>query len=205
MLFSIKSIFVEIILKNKLKKKLKEIASIRSGVFLKPRASGQILYLQAKDFDEDGVLSNEVFPTLESFEVSEKHLLKKGEVLFSAKGYKNFAAVYDNSEFPAVASTSFLVISLSVDYIEPRFLAWWLNSPVVQEFLKGIAKGTSIPSITKTQLQELEVTIFPQDVQDALVRLAELRKKEKMILADIERLNDYKLDLSLIKIIQRYE
>jgi len=162
MLFSIKSIFVEIILKNKLKKKLKEIASIRSGVFLKPRASGQILYLQAKDFDEDGVLSNEVFPTLESFEVSEKHLLKKGEVLFSAKGYKNFAAVYDNSEFPAVASTSFLVISLSVDYIEPRFLAWWLNSPVVQEFLKGIAKGLLFHRLRKLNFRNWRLRSFPK-------------------------------------------
>jgi restriction endonuclease S subunit len=104
-----------------------------------------------------------------------------------------------------VASTSFLVISLSVDYIDSKFLAWWINSSGVQEFLKGIAKGTSIPSITKALLQELEVPLFPKDVQEALVRLAELRKKEKMILADIERLNDYKLDLSLMKITQRYE
>lgn len=188
-----------------MKKRLGEISVIRSGVFLRPHAAGEILYLQTKDFDQDGNLLQEVYPGLKWSDISERHLLKSGDLVFAAKGWKNFAAVYDNSRFPAVASTSFLVISLSVDYFVPKFLAWWVNSPGVQEFLKGKAKGTSIPSITKAQLQELEVLIFPKDVQEALVRLSELRKKEKMILADIERLNDYKLDLSLIKIIQKYE
>lgn len=188
-----------------MKKRLNEIAEIRSGVFLKPHAQGDILYLQAKDFDENGSLLKEVYPGLKWSDISERHLLKSGDLVFSAKGWKNFAAVYDNSRFPAVASTSFLVISLIVDYIQPKFLAWWLNSTEVQEFLKGIAKGTSIPSITKAQMEELKVPILPLDVQDALVRLSELRVSEKMILADINRLNDYKLDLSLMKIIQNYE
>lgn len=188
-----------------MKKRLGEISEIRSGVFLKPHAEGDILYLQAKDFDQEGNLLQGLFPGLKWKDVSNKHLLKYGDLVFASKGWKNFAAVYDNSQFPAVASTSFLVISLSVDYIEPKFLAWWLNSSEVHGFLKGIAKGTSIPSITKAQLEQLEIPIFPFDVQETLVRLAELRKKEKTILADIERLNDYKLDLSLIKIIQRYE
>ena len=188
-----------------MKKLLKEFASVRSGIFLKPHATGEILYLQAKHFDETGIFLDGAFPSLKWDHVSEKHLLKSGDILFAAKGVKNFAAVYDNPSLPAVASTSFLVISLVVDYIEPKFLVWWLNSSEVQEFLKGIAKGTSIPSITKAQMEELEVPILPLDVQQGLIRLAGLRKKEKTIMADIERLNDYKLDLSLIKIIQRYE
>lgn len=188
-----------------MKIRLGDFAEIRSGVFLKPHAEGEVLYLQAKDFDENGNLLQEVYPGLKWSDISERHLLKSGDLVFSAKGWKNFAAVYDNSRFPAVASTSFLVISLIVDYIQPKFLAWWLNSKEIQEFLKGMAKGTSIPSITKAQMEELIVPILPMEVQHSLVRLSELRQKEKMILADIDRLNDYKLDLSLFKIIQSYE
>lgn len=188
-----------------MKKRLGDLAEIRSGVFLKPHAEGEVLYLQAKDFDENGNLLQEVYPGLKWSDVSERHLLKSGDLVFSAKGWKNIASVYDNSRFPAVASTSFLVISLIVDYIQPKFLAWWLNSKEVQEFLKGIAKGTSIPSITKAQMEELKIPILPVGVQLGLMRLSELRLKEKMIVAEIERLNDYKLDLSLMKIIQNYE
>jgi restriction endonuclease S subunit len=188
-----------------LKKSLKDIVNIKTGLFAKPTDHGEVVYLQSKHFDENGQLAAVLYPDLNKDSIPEQHLLNAGDVLFAAKGTKNFATVYEEKNPIAVASTSFLVISLIVDYIEPKFLAWWLNSKEVQEFLKGIAKGTSIPSITKAQMEELMVPILPLDVQNSLVRLSELRLKEKMILADIERLNEYKLDLSLMKIIQNYE
>jgi restriction endonuclease S subunit len=188
-----------------LKKSLKDIVNIRTGLFAKPADHGEVVYLQSKHFDENGQLAATLYPDLNKDSIPEQHLLNAGDVLFAAKGTKNFATVYEENNPIAVASTSFLVLSLTTDVIKPKFLAWWLNSSEVHGFLKGIAKGTSIPSITKAQLEQLEIPIFPFDVQETLVRLAELRKKEKTILADIERLNDYKLDLRLIKIIQRYE
>jgi restriction endonuclease S subunit len=188
-----------------LKKYLKEIASIRSGIFLKPQESGELVYMQAKYFDLEGHLSSPVFPDIKLKDVSEKHILRPGEILFSAKGWKNFAAVYDNSNPPAVASTSFLVISLVTNYIEPRFLAWWLNSSSIQEFLKGMAKGTAIPSITKAQLEALEVPVLPIEVQRNLVKLTELRRKEKVLLEKIEKLEAQKFEMKITKVINSYE
>ena len=181
------------------------MAKIRSGVFLRAHEPRQVIYLQAKDFDENGDLKNELYPVLSWSMVSDKHLLKPGDILFSAKGWKNFAAICDNTMLPAVASTSFLVISLSVDYISPRFLVWWLNSERIQEFLKSVAKGTAIPSITKAQLENVEVTVFPMDVQEKLIRLSELRIRKKNLILNIEKLNEFKLESNLNKIIQKYE
>ncbi|WP_169712742.1 restriction endonuclease subunit S [Algoriphagus faecimaris] len=188
-----------------MKIQLKKIANIRSGVFFKPYSQGDVMYLQAKDFDKNGKLSSPLFPALKWTDVSEKHLLNSGDVVFAAKGWKNFASVYDNSGLPAVASTSFLVISLVVDYIEPRFLAWWLNSMEIQEFLKGIAKGTSLPSITKAQMEQLEVLILPKKIQEKLIKVYDLSIQEKELQHQIAQLRSQKLEFEIKKALTRYE
>lgn len=198
-------IFVGNILKKKLKKSINEFAQIRSGLFLKPQESGDIVYLQVKFFDAEGRLNTSIFPDVKSHEIPQKHLLKPGEILFSAKGWKNFATVYEESDLPAVASTSFLVISLFEDYITPDFLAMWLNSPDMREMLKNIAKGTSIPSITKAQLSDLKVPIFPLEIQGNLVRLSQLKETKKSILDRIDLLESLKLDMNIKKVFNRYE
>jgi Restriction endonuclease S subunits len=188
-----------------LKKRLNQIASVRSGIFLKPHEPTQVKYLQAKDFDDTGELNGVLYPVVSTSKISDKHYLKGGDVLFAAKGWKNFAAICDNDMLPAVASTSFLVISLVVDYISPKFLVWWLNSEKVQEFLKGMAKGTSIPSISKVQIEDLEIPVLPLEVQEKLIQLAVLKRKEKSILEELDKLNDLKLEITIHKIIQNYE
>lgn len=188
-----------------MKKSLKQLASIRSGIFLKPQESGDLVYMQAKYFDSDGELSSTIFPDIKSQDVSEKHLLKGGEILFSAKGWKNFAAVY-RTEYPAaVASTSFLVFSIETENIIPDYIAMILNSPQSQEAFKGISKGTSIPSITKRLLEEFQISVLPVEIQEKLVALSRLKVQETSILDQLDRLEKLKLDLSILKIIQRYD
>ena len=74
-----------------MKKELKHIAKIQTGVFAKTVAKGDIAYLQPKYFDEQGKLTVNLEPDLNSVGVSEKHILKQGDIIFAAKGSKNFA------------------------------------------------------------------------------------------------------------------
>lgn len=188
-----------------MKKTLKNIASIKSGVFLKPQAEGDLVYLQAKHFSAEGELCAELYPDIKWQDISEKHILKPGDILFSAKGLKNFASVYESQNLPAVASTSFLVISLIGNLVHPEYLALILNSAESQEYLKGMAKGTAIPSINKKQLEEFEISIIPVDVQNKLVSVNKLKRVESSIISDLERLNKLRLDLKMNKIIKSYE
>ena len=128
---------------------LKDITNIQTGLFAKPAGIGELVYLQAKHFDEFGKLLSGLHPDIQVEGISEKHLLKDGDVLFSAKGTKNFAAVFENHNEPSVASTSFFVIRPTDNKVLPQFLAWFLNNPTTQTLLKAQAIGTSIPSISK--------------------------------------------------------
>lgn len=180
---------------------LKHIAAIQTGLFAKTVSEGEIVYLQAKHFDEYGQLSSTLHPDLKANKTTEKHLLRHGDVLFAAKGTKNFAAWYENKNQPAVASTSFFVIRLEEsfrDKILPEFLVWFINHPTSQKFLKGRAIGTSIVSISKSVLEELEVSIPDLQTQKTILKITQLRNSEKKIKQQIETLREKQIQQLII-------
>lgn len=182
---------------------LKHIASIQTGVFAKPAPDGGVIYLQAKHFDEAGKIRAELHPDLMANTIPERHLLRRGDVLFAAKGTKNFATVYDIEE-PAVASTSFFVIRLEEEFkqrIIPEFLAWLMNHPVAQSYLKGQAMGSSITSISKGVLEELEISIPSNKKQQLILEISRLRNNEIELRQQIEMLRDKQIQQQIIQVI----
>lgn len=162
------------------------------------------MYLQAKHFDEKGLLTQLLHPDLKAEQVSEKHLLRAGDVLFAAKGTRNFAAWYESDNLPAVASTSFFVIRLSKNFqdkILPEFLVWLINHPNSQSFLKGKAIGTSIVSISKSVLEELEISIPNLKTQKTILKITHLRNKEKNLKRQIESLKEKQIQQQIWQVI----
>lgn len=184
---------------------LKHIAFIQTGVFAKPIKEGQIVYLQSKHFDENGQLKSSLHPDLKAENISDKHLLQHGDVLFAAKGTKNFAAWYERKNQPAVASTSFFVIRVQETFqnkILPEFLVWFINHPISQKFLKGKAMGTSIVSISKSVLEELEISIPDLQTQRAILKITQLRNSEKKLKQQIETLREKQIQQQILNTIK---
>jgi restriction endonuclease S subunit len=184
-----------------LKTLIKDITNIQTGLYAKPAGIGELVYLQSKHFDEYGQLHSVLYPDLVAEGISEKHLLKDGDVLFAAKGTKNFAAVFENHNEPSVASTSFFVLRPSDKKVLPQYLAWFLNNHTTQTLLKGQALGTSIPSISKQVLENLEMPVPDIKTQIAIVEISKLRNKEKSLKRDLEILRDKYLNQQLLKVI----
>ena len=181
---------------------IKDITNIQTGLFAKPAGIGELVYLQSKHFDEYGQLHSVLHPDLPAEGISEKHLLKDGDVLFAAKGTKNFAAVFENHNEPSVASTSFFVIRPTSNKVLPKFLAWFLNNHTTQTLLKGQAIGTSIPSISKHVLENLEITIPSIETQQAILQITQLRNREKSLKLKIEMLREKQIQQQIINAIK---
>lgn len=181
---------------------IKDITHIQTGLFAKPSGVGELVYLQSKHFDEHGQLHAVLHPDLIAEGISEKHLLKDGDVLFAAKGTKNFAAVFENHNEPSVASTSFFVIRPTDKKLLPQYLAWVLNSYSTQILLKGQAIGTSIPSISKQVLEHLEISIPSIEKQKAILQITKLRNKEKSLKLKIETLREKQIQQQIINAIK---
>lgn len=195
-------LFVILILRNKLNEKLKDIAEIRTGFFGRPVTHGDIVYLQNKQFDDNGQLATRLYPDLIAAEVSQKHLLRPGDILFAAKGSKNFAAVFDRPDIKAVASTSFFVLSVNPKIVLPAYICWYLNVGSTQNLLKTQAMGSSIPSISKQVLEALSIPVPTYTKQQQIVQLAALQHRQRDIMTRLAILQHQQTELSILNAIQ---
>lgn len=164
------------------KVKLKDIAELYSGVYLKGSPMGKIACLQVKDllmsFPDTTANYIEYVPKLDNY------LLKKGDLLFAGKGTTYLCVVFDFN-FPAVPSTTLYSIKLRSDIISPEYLCWYLNHPSVVAAIKTAQAGTGTPIIHKPTLENLEIIVPDQETQRRIVELSSLQKREKEILEAI--------------------
>jgi restriction endonuclease S subunit len=189
-----------------LRHSLGHIANITTGLYAQPTNTGEIIYLQAKHFDESGQLSAVLQPEVKRNKQSERHMLQDKDILFAAKGLKNFATVYENDNGHCVASTTFLVIRLKNEsdcVVLPEFLAWFINHPRTQVLLKRKAKGTSLRSISKQMLEELEIPIPSFDKQRTILAIYNLHQRQEKLEAEIRTLKGQMIQHLMIKTIEQ--
>lgn len=178
--------------------KLNKIAVVQTGVYLKPSPGTNTLYLQINGFDNNGYLYPKQEPSILLDDPNNKYFLKEGDLLFSAKGANNFCTIFHTQKYNAVASSSFLIIRIrDKKRILPDYLCWFFNRQTTLQYLTSNAKGTSIPSISKSTVEELNIPILPVDKQEKIIAIAKLQKTEerlyKKIIRKREQLAEYKL------------
>ena len=171
-------------------KPLSHIAQIKSGSFFRAGNTGDVLLYNIADFSETGKLTRPPKAVLPLAEVPEKALLQPGDVLFAAKGPKNFAWHYPGLERPAVASSSFYVIRLKNTEVLPEYLAWYLNQPSIIRRLKRKAEGTSMPLIRMEHLKNLPVVIPSPAHQKTIIAAQQAAWREQEILDRLQNLKN---------------
>lgn len=184
-----------------MKTTLKHISTIQTGIYAQTVSSGSVVYLQAKHFNENGSFYNAVTPDLPFNSQTEKHLLNDGDIIFAAKGSKNFAAKYEGRYGKCVASSTFLVIRFLEKFkseILPEYFVWYINHPKIQECLKAKARGSSIVSISKTDLQDIEIQIPSIETQKQILVIDSLRKRERELIKQIQSLKEKHIQHCLI-------
>jgi restriction endonuclease S subunit len=81
-------------------------------------------------------------------------------------------------------------------------LTWFLNSYETQTLLKGQAIGTSIPSISKQVLENLEISVPNIETQEAILQITKLRNREKKLKQQIEMLREKQIQQQIINAIK---
>jgi restriction endonuclease S subunit len=91
------------------------------------------------------------------------------------------AAIYDGTPAPCIYPDLMMKVPLDKDEVDTRFAWFWLQTPLVREFLMGEAKGTS-PTMKKISQATVMRTPFPTDLsverqQEIVARLDELQAR----------------------------
>ncbi len=181
-----------------MKVKIKEIADIKVGVHLRATHELSANYFQVSDFDSMGNLIYDIKPTVANLPKDARHILNNDDLLFAAKGNKNFSAIYKNQGVPSFASVSFVVISINdQSVISSEYLNWYLNQVDSIARLQSVAVGSSIISISKQNIEDFEVNIPALQKQELIVQLSKLQEREQEIYALIalktKQITDYKI------------
>jgi len=175
--------------------------SFRKTVVADP--AGDLHVIQMKDLtNRYTAIKAESLTTVLSDDIRADSFLKKGDILFIAKGAHNYAIVFDLDLPKAIASSAFFVIRPDPVKILPDYLAWYINQYTVQRFLSSNASGAYIPSVAKTTLERITVIFPPVEMQHKIVNIDKLVKREELLMQRIIKNKRLVVTRALMKIIE---
>lgn len=183
--------------------KINEIAHIRFGLPKTSSKSGDVAYLQARHFDDQGRLHSEIDEFVEFDPKMKSHLLQEGDVLFTGKGNRLFACTYRDTKTPAIASSMFFVIRPNTNIINPEYLAVILNMPQSKNAFLKLGNGTNIFSIRIAELGAFRIPVPNLEEQKIIASLVDLHNQESEMHRKLAEQKQILMDTILTKIIEK--
>jgi len=166
-------------------KKLGELADVNFGLYKKKKLSGNVKYFTSSHFDEN--LNPSLFADsyIDIDEKEQRFLLQENDVIIAGKGHRLFAWAYDKKYGDVVPSSLFYILRPHKTHMRGDFLAAALNTKRIQYDLLLKGSGTSIPSIKKNELIDLEVPAPEMLVQVKMLRIINVMDEEIELISEI--------------------
>lgn len=157
-----------------------------------------VIFLNTGDILNGKILHNN-FSLTNTLPGQAKKIIENNDILFSEIRPKNGRYALVNVERPNdyVVSTKLMVIRCN-DKVIPKYLYYFLTSPIIINYLQELAESRSgtFPQITFDEIKNLEIDLPSIDVQQHIVNtigsIDDLIEKNSRILSKIEEL-EYKL------------
>lgn len=163
---------------------LNEVADVRLGHPFRgavPEVEGaDVRVVQIRDLSRDGLKDRDALLRTELRGRKEPDWLQGEDVLFVAKGWNAFAAPMNGVPERTVCSQHMYVVRVKEPgTVLPAFLAWQLNQPPAQRYLRQSAEGSHQLSIRRAVLDATQIRIPPIEQQRVVVELERLARAER--------------------------
>lgn len=120
--------------------------------------------------------------------------LQEGDIIFVARGARNYAFCIDALPGPTVCSQYFFLIRLhDMQALLPEFLAWQINQQPAQRYLTKNAEGTDQRSIRRGVLEALPISVPALDQQRRVVGLAGMAHQERKLMESLIQNRDLQM------------
>ena len=178
--------------------RLAKIAEVQSGYIsrgrIEPRGDGTHFLLQASDVDGHRLIYRTDALTRFSPVMTRKdRILETGDVLFMARGARNYSLLMREIPDSVLAAACFFVVTVSSDQVLPAYLSWYLNQPPAQNYLsRHSGRGVHMPVVRRAVLENVDVPLPSLDIQKKIAELHRLVQNEQELL---EKLADKRKDL----------
>lgn len=197
---------------------LKDLCDIQLGMQfrgrIEPAPEGTHDVIIIRDIGPDRRLRDTQFEGSERTSVSptsppERYLVTPGDVLFLARGQVNYAVPITQKFVRPTIAPSFFFILRPRKYgprLLPEYLAWVINRPEAQDYLQQKARrGSHMPLVGKDDIQKLSVPVPPVEVQEHVVMLDRLARRERELVNLIADLNQQRIRAVCERAVNRKE
>ncbi|MEQ8186837.1 MAG: restriction endonuclease subunit S [Candidatus Eremiobacterota bacterium] len=186
--------------------KLEDIALITPGYQFRekiiPSPDGNVSVIQMSNINDDCTLNtvNLTKTCIKRNELKEEYYLLQDDILFTPRGYKNFATLIDRPLEKTIAASHFYVIRIKDQkIISPLYLVWYINRKPAQEYLKIHAAGTNIPIINRKFLGQLTISIPAIEKQIKIAKIYNLSLRENFLMKEIQKKRNLFIETLLLK------
>jgi hypothetical protein len=171
--------------------KLSSIGRVQSGHLnrgiIEPREDGTHFLLQARDVDahrltyrtDKLIRFNPIMSRTDS-------ILKAGDMLFMARGSRNFSVLLEAIPDSVLAAACFFIIRVSNDKVLPDYLCWYLNQAPVEHYLiQHSGRGVHMPVVRRSVLENIDVPIPTLEIQKKIMETQILMKEEQALINNL--------------------
>ena len=180
---------------------LRDLADVRAGHHFRGRVpvarDGNARVIQMRDIAPDGSVAWSALVRTRVPPHKTPHLpdwLQPGDVLFAARGRRNYAICLPAVPADTVCAQYFFVLRLKSDRLLPPYLAWHINRAPSQQYLMCNAEGSDQRSIRRGVIESLPVVVPDLARQRQLVALTEAALRQRQVFERLVRNRERELD-----------
>ncbi len=169
---------------------LSAVAEIHLGQTFRGRAEastpgGNVRLVQIKDIKSEIMNSSELFPYADMVSTSVKKPLLHGDILLPLRGGRYEAMLYEVEGGIATTTNQVAVIRAIDSEIYRDYLFWYLNFFDCKKSLEMMATGSTVKSIKRLDLANLEIPIVEPEVQKRIGKIYRNWCKQKSVLLEL--------------------
>jgi restriction endonuclease S subunit len=171
-------------------KLLKDIAIIRSGFPFRERPirveTGGCRLVQMRNVNAGLETIDGNLETVKEPANWQNQRLRRWDILFTARGQQNNAAIFDLEMPNAIAASNLHVLRVK-EAVDPFYLVWYLNLPQTRGRLRAMQAGSGIPFIPIDDFGQLPVRVPSMELQGRIFNLASLGQEEQALMILLQR------------------
>jgi restriction endonuclease S subunit len=155
-----------------------------------------------RDVDSDGSLNVGALRRVEDVKPNGSHLAVAGDIVFRSRGGSFVSALVPVLDEDLLVVAPMIRIRVNRERVLPEYLVWYMNGANWAVFFKEFAKGSAMPLISKTVLEQMPVKLPNLRVQQTIADLVKLSRKEHEILAEIVKQKNLILETEISKYLE---
>lgn len=170
---------------------LNEVAAITAGYPLRVSAetldAGDAAFVQLKNVNPDMGIEWDSVDRVELPSERRPRWLSPHDVIFAARGARNFAYSLTDAPELCVCAPHFFVLSIKhLENLHPEFLTWQINQRPAQDYFRKAAVGSqAVITIRRPAMEALPVVIPPMEEQLTIVEFARAARREHAALTQL--------------------